>query len=95
MKQDYKKKALKEVYVGGAVGIGLVVVGIVATIVSYNSAEPGGTYTIWWGPPILGVILALKALWNLATLKKQAKRLEDADKAAAARDGQSPDNQQQ
>ena len=30
--------------------------GLIATIVSYSSAAPGGTYAIWWGAMLIGAI---------------------------------------
>ncbi len=51
-------------------GIGLAIIGVVATVISYNSAGPGESYTIWYGPVIFGGILALAGVWKLVTGKR-------------------------
>jgi hypothetical protein len=42
----------------GGIGLGLLLVigGVVATMISYDSAGAGGRYTIWWGPVVFGGI---------------------------------------
>lgn len=47
-----------------AVGIGLLMIvgGIVATIVSYASTAPGGTYTVWWGIVVVGIITLIRGM---------------------------------
>ena len=37
-------------------GVVLFVVGIVITVVSYTSAEPGEEYTLWWGLMAAGAV---------------------------------------
>lgn len=43
-----------------AFGLLLMVGGIVASLVSYSSASGGGTYTVWYGAVIYGLILVIK-----------------------------------
>lgn len=57
-----RKKALKEFLIGVAVAI----VGGIATAVSYNSAKPGGSYTVYTGLIALGIVYAAIGLWRLA-----------------------------
>lgn len=47
------------------VGIGLIILGIVATIASYESARPGGSYTIWYGACVVGAISLLRGLYQI------------------------------
>jgi len=42
----------------------LVVGGIVASVVSYNSAAPGGTYTLWVGAVLGGAVLITRGLFS-------------------------------
>lgn len=56
-----RKKALKEFLIGAAVAA----VGGIATAVSYNSARPGGTYTVYTGLIALGAVYAVIGLWGI------------------------------
>ena len=56
-----RKKALKEFLIGAAIAAA----GGIATAVSYNSARPGGTYTVYTGLIALGVVYAVIGLWGL------------------------------
>ncbi|MBZ0137590.1 MAG: DUF308 domain-containing protein [Planctomycetes bacterium] len=51
----------------GGIGIGalLIIVGIGATMYSYDSAADGGSYTIWWGPVLFGVITLIGGIAGL------------------------------
>jgi hypothetical protein len=42
----------------GGVGVGalLIIFGIGATMMSYDSPGPDGSYTVWWGPVLFGFI---------------------------------------
>ncbi len=57
-----RKKALKEFLIGAAIAAA----GGIATSISYNSARPGGTYTVYTGIIALGVVYAVIGLWHLA-----------------------------
>lgn len=56
-----RKKALKEFLIGAAVAAA----GGIATAVSYNSARPGGSYTVYTGLIALGIVYAIKGLWGI------------------------------
>lgn len=82
MAKDYKKEAKKRAWMSVGGGVALIAAGVIATMVSYNNAGPGESYTIWWGPAAVGVVLALQGAWGFIRLPQQAQRLEDIDKAA-------------
>jgi hypothetical protein len=42
----------------------LVIGGIVASVISYSSAAPGGTYTLWVGAVLGGGILIIRGLFS-------------------------------
>ena len=46
----------------GSIALGLVLIigGIVATMASYSAASAGGSYSIWYGAVIYGIILVIK-----------------------------------
>ncbi len=44
------------------IGVALLVGGGIATIVSYGGAAPGGTYVVWWGAMVFGVIEIFRGL---------------------------------
>ncbi len=72
-----RKKALKELLIGGAVAI----VGVVASVASYNMAKVGETYTVYTGVIVVGAVYALKGLFGLAFpsgFKKVSKSAEPA-----------------
>jgi hypothetical protein len=48
--------------IGVLLGIAMIIGGIVATMVSYSGANPGDSYTIWWGISVVGVIVLIKGL---------------------------------
>ncbi len=56
-----RKEALKEFLIGLAVAAA----GGLMTGISYNSARPGGTYTVFTGLIALGAIYGLHGLWRL------------------------------
>lgn len=60
-KTTARKKALKEFLIGA----GVAAAGGIATAVSYNSARPGGTYTVYTGIIALGAVYAVIGLWGL------------------------------
>ena len=43
-----------------AFGLLLIVGGVIVSLVSYSSASGGGTYTVWYGAVIYGIILVAK-----------------------------------
>jgi hypothetical protein len=45
-------------------GAGLAIIGFIVTMVTYSNASDssGGTYLIWWGPMLFGVILFIQGL---------------------------------
>lgn len=56
-----RKQAVKELLIG----IGAASLGGFLTWVSYNSARPGGRYTIYTGIIVLGGLYAVHGLWRL------------------------------
>jgi hypothetical protein len=46
-------------------GAGLVALGVVITVVTYNFASSGGgTYIMMWGPIVFGGFILLRGIWN-------------------------------
>lgn len=60
-KASVRKRGIKELL--GGIGIGAA--GGIATLVSYNSARPGGSYTVYTGIIAIGVVYAFKGLYDL------------------------------
>lgn len=80
-----RKKALKEFLIGAAVAA----VGGIATAVSYNSAKPGGSYTVYTGLIALGVVYAVIGLWGLIFplgLRGNKKPSDKADEAEVVKE---------
>lgn len=50
---------------GIALGIVGILFGVIATITSYESAGPGESYSIWWGPALVGVIFLVQGVYSL------------------------------
>ncbi len=73
-----RKKALKEFLIGAAVAA----VGGIATAVSYNSAKPGGSYTVYTGLIALGIVYAVIGLWGLIFPLGLRGNKKPSDKAA-------------
>ncbi len=72
-----RKKAIKEF----AIGLAAAALGAGVSIASYNSARPGGTYTVYTGVIALGVVYACKGLFGIIFpmgLKKSKKAAEPA-----------------
>lgn len=72
-----RKKAVKEF----AIGLAAAAAGAGISFVSYNSARPGGTYTVYTGIIAIGVIYACKGLFGMVFplgLKKSKKVAEPA-----------------
>ena len=65
-----RKRAIKEFAIGAAVAAA----GGIATYVSYSSARPGGTYTVYTGFIALGVVYAIKGLIGLVFPKAFADK---------------------
>ncbi len=93
-KTNNRKKALKEFLIGA----GFAALGGIATFASYNSARPGGTYTVYTGIIVLGAVYAIKGLFGLIfpnafkkksagnNPKASAEALEEADEADVVKD---------
>jgi hypothetical protein len=47
------------------VGVGLIVLGIIITVVTYSLAAGGGVYFVAWGLPLFGVISIFKGLFTM------------------------------
>jgi hypothetical protein len=59
-----RKRALRQI----AIGVALLVVGLVITGVTYShaaSSPTGGTYIVAWGPVLVGVVKILRGLHAL------------------------------
>ncbi len=72
-----RKKAVKEFMIGlaaAATGAGI-------SFASYNSARPGGTYTVYTGMIALGVIYACKGLFGII-FPSGLKKSKEATKPA-------------
>ena len=78
MQPDHKKTIQRGALFSIGGGVLLILAGIIATIVSYNNAGPGESYTIWWGLPLFGIIIGIQGVVRLATAEKQAKKLHEA-----------------
>jgi hypothetical protein len=48
-------------------GIGLIILGIIVTSITYSLASPGGIYLVAFGPVIAGVINAFRGLLRMIT----------------------------
>jgi hypothetical protein len=48
-------------------GIGLIILGIIITSITYSLASPGGIYLVAFGPVIAGVINAFRGLLRMIT----------------------------
>jgi hypothetical protein len=57
----YRKKGLVAIVVGAA----LAAAGIIATLVSMDSARRGGTYTVWYGAVVVGLMAILGGIIKL------------------------------
>ena len=49
-RDEKRKSGIQEMVIGALFLVG----GSIATIVSYNSTAPGGTYFVWWGAMLFG-----------------------------------------
>ena len=45
-----------------AVGVGMIVLGVVISVATYAFASGGGSYFIAWGLPLFGVITIVKGI---------------------------------
>lgn len=46
-------------------GGGLIVLGIIITIITYSMASGGGTFIVAWGLPLFGVVLIIRGIITL------------------------------
>jgi uncharacterized membrane protein HdeD (DUF308 family) len=83
MKKDYKKDLTRNAWLTVGGGVLLCIAGIVFTVVSYNNAGPGETYTIWWGLPLVGIALIIRAIIAFVRMPKEVAKMEAAEQAAA------------
>lgn len=58
--REARKGAVKSIWIG----IGLALLGIIITAVTYNNASDGGTYFFAWGPILFGLIYFTSGLFN-------------------------------
>ncbi len=81
-KASVRKRSIKELIIGAAVAAA----GGLATFASYNSARPGGSYTVYTGIIALGIVYAVKGLIGVIMpgiyLKNQSKN-QPADQPEA------------
>ncbi len=45
------------------IGIGCIILGVVATMISYNMASPGGRFRAWWGIAVYGLYALGKGIY--------------------------------
>lgn len=81
-KSAARKKAIKELVIGGA----LAAVGGVASIASYNNARPGETYTVYTGVIVIGAIYAFKGLFGVVFPNGFKKPGKASDSAVVAKE---------
>jgi len=83
-KSSVRKRGIKELIAGVAIAA----VGGVATAVSYNTARPGETYTVYTGIIALGIVYAAIGLWHVAfpkvSKKDQAEQIAKNSESAEA-----------
>lgn len=64
-----EKKLVSKVKKSGLItiltGVGLIVIGIVITLVSYNMAKEGAKYIFAWGPMVFGVLAIFRGLFTV------------------------------
>jgi hypothetical protein len=82
MQPNHKKTIQRNALFAIGGGVLLILAGIILTIVSYNNAGPGEQYTIWWGLPLVGIIIGIQGAVRLATAEKQARKLYEASRPA-------------
>lgn len=67
------KRGRKRMWIGG----GVTVAGLIATVVSYSAAsDSGGTYYIFWGAPIVGLVLLIQGVVDYRKNRDAAARVE-------------------
>ena len=75
-KAEGRKKALKEFLIGA----GVAAAGGIISLISYNTAKPGETYTVYTGIIALGAVYAIHGLYRMAF----PTGLKKSDKSASA-----------
>lgn len=75
-----RKKAVKEF----AIGLAAAALGAGISIISYNTARPGETYTVYTGIIVLGVVYACKGAFGLIFPLGLKKSKDEAVKPAVA-----------
>lgn len=70
-----RKRGIKELLSGA----GIAIVGGVATYLSYSTARPGGSYTVYTGIIAIGVIYAFKGLYDIAFPAGLGKKKNTSD----------------
>ncbi len=78
-KASVRKRGIKEILGGVAIAA----VGGIISAISYNSAKPGESYTVYTGIIALGVVYAFKGLYDVAFPAGFGKAKKDAEAAEA------------
>lgn len=87
MSKDINKaKIRKNGIIMLAIGVAVAAIAGIASYVSYDTAAPGETYTIYTGPIVLGAFCAIKGLIDLAfpNVFNKNKKVEDKPDEAKA-----------
>lgn len=87
-KATARKKAVKEF----AIGLAAAALGAGISFASYSSAKPGGTYTVYTGVIVLGVVYACKGLFGLVFPMGLKKSKEEQPAVAEKADTDSKDD---
>ena len=77
-KTSVRKRGIKEILAGVAIAA----VGGIVSAISYNTAKPGESYTVYTGIIALGVVYAFKGIYDVvfpAGLGKAKNGIESAD----------------
>ena len=57
-----------------AIGIGLIILGVVVTVATYSAASEGGKYILAWGPMLFGAVFLVKGIFNYVSPHTSLKR---------------------
>lgn len=67
--KDIKQEGRKKGFINLGIGLGIAALGGILTLISYNTAKPGETYTVYTGIIAIGVVDAVYGLYLLANPK--------------------------
>jgi hypothetical protein len=56
---EIQKGHMRTMLTGGGIALG----GLAITLVTYNMAQGGGTYVVFWGPALFGGLAFFRGLW--------------------------------